>query len=808
MFFGFLLLLLYCSLGSSAVQLYAENAQDQLYSNNCLKIKGVEYFNEQGNRTELQLKTNLIKVLHDNVLTINQIEENTAGSLKVNEASKKKYFCSDSDFLTLQYSSPCDLNGLKDYLTFGNDALILDFFQVYAPNGSYCLVSGVILSIPDCNVQLEALANLTSFIPPEIPGKQNSLNLFPTLNAKVKPLYIQSGKLLFEPGETARCGEDTFYEELSHLKQNLAGIIKKSIKLAFNFLHPIAGMDISTFDYLTSDTELYDFWQKCTEYHAPAILRAFFLTDNKSQHSEWQFPKLKLDLTTPQKSLPTSLAVYINLLKIVCDRQQTRRSVWSFLFGSDPQIQKLERNSVISHNSFDLVRKNEKIILRNQRLLSAATNHINKNEKDMMISFNQANRRLIQLTYDLGFSMDHQSKLALHEQIRGEFRNALLQANVQLSSLTRDLENFLKTEQVCRMIDSKSEFFCPSEAPSFHVATDLIVSFMATKIQSRPTFIFHCLPISGDSDKMMRFRAHQKHFIRNETTFEGAQFNFPENCLADKKSCRNLYEPASEDTNFGPCYTVNNHLYIFAQCTRYVVIKTESGLIFQAPPGEITRISLTQLPLYSEGEKFSHEDLYQRENTIRQRIDTSINNQERDFNLGASLSNMDDIKTIRGKQVTIQEDLHTFFSPQQVRGSHVMAALSGVFSFCIAFMVLSLLMKAKCFRSVILTLADSFCRCCGPPSEQAGPAQAAELQHMLPAQAAAPVPAPAPVPAQYMRVPAPMPPAQAADTAAHYPLLQTTSMQQTAGGSVAFQPNAPMQLPSLQSHKGGVKVTL
>ena len=68
-----------------------------------------------------------------------------------------------------------------------------------------------------------------------------------------------------------------------------------------------------------------------------------------------------------------------------------------------------------------------------------------------------------------------------------------------------------------------------------------------------------------------------------------------------------------------------------------------------------------------------------------------------------------------------------FFSPQSVRGSHIMAMLSAVFGFVATFMLLSILMRIPCVRQVIITIADTACRCCSARPRDLGTGQAAGM---------------------------------------------------------------------------------
>ena len=695
-------------------------AQDELSENNCLRINGVEHIRDS-NETELRMKTDFLDILFNDIETLRQINENIGGIIRGTETGNQ--FCSGSLQLTLQYSRPFKLENMANLLSH-EDSLILDFFAVFTDKNSYCILSGVILGQADCETQMEGLANLTTFIAPEFPERKIAKYLFQSLNAKVTPLFLSNGKLGFEH-ETLICGHDIFYNDMRHLKSKLSEPIIQSTKLIFNFLLPISSMDYRSSELMVNSEEIFTLWQECSDFHAPAILRAFHLLNDNS-YKEWYFPKIKLDVTSPDSNISPALASYVQLLKVVC-KQKTRRSVLSFLFGSDDQVKKLERSSVATHNSFEIVRRNEATILDNQRLLASATGHIQKNEANLLKSFNTANRRLLQLTYDLALTVNHESQVSLHEKIRSEYNQAILQAEIQLSSVRRDLEDLLRADQMCRLIDSARGFYCPSERPSFHIADDLIVSFMAARIKSRKTSIFHCLPMQQtDNGQLMRFKANANHFRSNESIYHGSSFDFPLTCLKNPKSCRNLYENLNPNTttlDFGPCYVINNHLFIYLFCIRHTTIKTESGLIFKIKKNNVERISLDQIPLYTEGERFSHEDLYIRENHIRQR--TMSVSKDENIEIGGQLYT-DEGKLLNGK-VSIKEDMRKFFSPESVRGSHIMAGVSAIFGFVATFLLLSILMRIPCVRQVIIAIADTACRCCGAKPRDLSTGQTAGL---------------------------------------------------------------------------------
>ena len=78
--------------------------------------------------------------------------------------------------------------------------------------------------------------------------------------------------------------------------------------------------------------------------------------------------------------------------------------------------------------SLDLVRKNELLILSNQRSLVASALHLKKNEENLNISFQALNRKLLQLIYDQALGRERMNKLNLHGRIRADYRIALSEA--------------------------------------------------------------------------------------------------------------------------------------------------------------------------------------------------------------------------------------------------------------------------------------------------------------------------------------------------------------------------------------------
>lgn len=730
-YFMFVLLLLSTNPGMRTVQVYSMR-NEELTNNNCIVQSGIE-FRHNENMTELNIQSSLIRDMMMNLQTLNEMNEYSAGETKREKG--KTFFCTDSNLMALQYGDPVSLTDFPQTLTL-KDLTILDFYVVFVESKEYCLVSSVILSKNDCSMQLERLSNLTTFVKPPFPNQDQASNLFPAINAKFSPLYIKGGKLTFEASSRV-CSQDMFYAQLSNLKEQLTNSLTSHVRSVYNFVFPLSQMDIRYKSYVTQNEKMFQFWQKCNKYHAPAVYRAFHLLLN-FDFSSWFFPKMELNVASEEKNISQPLKLYLELLNVVCDdKPKDKRSVLSFLFGSDAEVRQLQKSNNVAATSLNLVRKNELLILSNQRSLVSSALHLKKNEENLNISFQALNRKLLQLIYDQALGRERMNKLNLHGRIRADYRIALSEAESARVGAEEKLESLLDSRQHCRIVQDEDGFFCPTGAPSFHIATDLIMQVEAIQIKSQQTIIFHCLPMLDDSSgQLSRFNAHRKHFIKKDNSYIGSDFSFPESCLSDNQSCRNLYTSINQSNftpDFASCAVVSNSEYIFVSCVKKANIRTESGLNFKPLPNTPTRIKLSQLPLYSMGQTFDHSNLYIRDNSIRRQV--SITSSEEDTVVMMGSLDAVNGKTLEDPEISIQNDINKFFSPERISGSHIMSAISGIFAFIFAFITLTLCMKVPCCRSIFLSIVDTLCKCkqCNEtqPSPNQGPTQAPETVPML-----------------------------------------------------------------------------
>ena len=126
-------------------------------------------------------------------------------------------------------------------------------------------------------------------------------------------------------------------------------------------------------------------------------------------------------MASEEKNISQPLKLYLELLNIVCnEKPKDKRSVLSFLFGSDAEVRQLQKSNNVAATSLDLVRKNELLILSNQRSLVASALHLKKNEENLNISFQALNRKLLQLIYDQALGRERMNKLNLHGRIRAD----------------------------------------------------------------------------------------------------------------------------------------------------------------------------------------------------------------------------------------------------------------------------------------------------------------------------------------------------------------------------------------------------
>ena len=685
--------------------LRAEPGSDLESGARCLHVRGSEFVHKGD--THVQEEIPVMDILQRSLDMIIQIDEPNAAFVQ------EGLLCNNEDLL-LDFGS---LISVTEALEYQFDlSIALDILIVYSNEQVYCLVSGVLFSKDACVNQLKIISSSLNASEPVIPESPPAFRLFPSLNANFLPLKFnpETKELTFEEQELS-CVKDEYFEKISELKSDLRDSLVKGVSMIYHFLAHLSHMDLKYENFEVGDENFVQEWNRCDGSHAPGILRALELKEGIALES-WRYPRYLYRSGAPNLKFSKNLLRYLKLISLVCPKRD-KKSVFSFLFGESAAISELKSNTVKAQKSFNLVRSNEERLLENQRILSSRTEQVLLSSQSLNAGLAQINRKQLMSIIDFGISLDTQARYQQqkHEMLR--FEMFLLNTQVQTAELERVLEEKLRARQGCQFAEKQGNFVCAiGGPPSFHLARDLMVTFEGELMSHRQTIIFQCLPKWGPDGTALRFHAHHKHFIQQQTQFVSTTFSFPQKCLSNNESCLNLYQaPDPDETSFGKCFYVNDETFIYLSCSGDQEIRTNTQLTFHGEKNKVVKINLGMLPLFSAGQKLGYRDLFIRKNTLETRVSDWLAKERDSVNFQNSNSipispspQLPDTES-GGRYAKINEEINEFFSPQGITGSHVMAALTGIFAFALAVTCCLVFLKIKCLRESVWRLLERGC---------------------------------------------------------------------------------------------------
>ena len=712
-----------------ATLLQAEPGLDLENGARCLSVRGSEFINK--GETHVQEQIPVMDVMRQGLDMMIKIDEHGIAFVR------DGLICNQESLL-LDFGNFIDIN---EVLQYDYDLHIaLDVMIVFSNDQIYCLVSGVLFSKDACKSQLKIISSSLNATEPAIPESSPGFKLFPSLSAYFLPLKFNpdTKELTFQEQKVS-CVKDNYFEKLSSLKNDLRSSLARSVKMIYHFLAHLAYMDLRFETFEVGDESFVREWDRCSDSHAPGILRALELKDGVSLEA-WRYPRYLFKSGAPSLTLSKNLLRYLKLISLVCPRRD-ERSVFSFLFGESQEIQDLKSNTVKTQKSFDLVRSNEQRLLENQRVLSSRTEQVILSAQSLNAGMAQLNRRQLMGIIDIGISLDAQARFQQqqHEMLR--FEMFLLNTQTQSAELERVLESKLRSRQGCQFAEEQGTFVCATGGhPSFHLAADLMVTFEGEIMSHRQTTIFQCLPRWREDGTALRFYAHHKHFIKEQKQYISTSFSFPQSCLQNNESCLNLYQaPDPNEKSFGNCFFVNDQTFIYLSCSGSQEIRTNTQLTFHAEMNKVVKINLGMLPLFSTGRTLGYRDLFIRKNTLETRVSDWLAKERDSVNFqtpnSIPISPSPDAPDTQsgGKYAKINQEINQFFSPEGITGSHVMAGLTGIFAFVLAVTCCIIFLKIKCLREAVWSLLER--GCCWPLTRTRPSAptqeQAVQMQPLL-----------------------------------------------------------------------------
>ena len=217
----------------------------------------------------------------------------------------------------------------------------------------------------------------------------------------------------------------------------------------------------------------------------------------------FKFPELQYKETAPPLPETEAFLTYFTLIDIVNEqsRVMTRRGLLNTLFGEDPNIRSLFKQSEVSAKAFQLIKKNSHILVSNQQNLQNSLNRISAHEGEVTNALSKQGHRTHQLAVNLASLSAFTSRRLARVSYIERLESLLSMAHLQRIAVSDQIEQLsVEKTKKCSFQPSVTDphFLCSQHYPDLTVLDNEITLLShARRYDLVPYFALECLRLEG-----------------------------------------------------------------------------------------------------------------------------------------------------------------------------------------------------------------------------------------------------------------------------------------------------------------------
>ena len=626
------------------------------------------------------------------------------------------YYCAMLP-LTTDFGKPINPPEMPN-LRSGN-TYVVDIQYVAAARSEYCIYGGAVIGLERCGSEMKSIADTLGLEQPQFPNKtdKSHYSLFDDSNVKAFPLmFTPSVKLSFthEASDVA-CVEDVYFGMTQQLTEEFKRSLAANVFNIFSFIKQLISPSYSKEIIYTKDKEKVE---KFRNFDHSALVYKLCST----QMINFKFPELQYKETAPPLPETEAFLTYFTLIDIVNEqsRVMTRRGLLNTLFGEDPNIRSLFKQSEVSAKAFQLIKKNSHILVSNQQNLQNSLNRISAHEGEVTNALSKQGHRTHQLAVNLASLSAFTSRRLARVSYIERLESLLSMAHLQRIAVSDQIEQLsVEKTKKCSFQPSVTDphFLCSQHYPDLTVLDNEITLLShARRYDLVPYFALECLRFGRQM-----FKYSGSHVtINNDKVITTDKQTFPTLCLSSTKHCTSDYRESEPAHTVGPCNYLTDGESLAINCYQKTEIMTTDGQKLSVTDDPVY-MTLSSLPLRLDtGETLMLSDVLTilRANIPMSDITDTTDKVIIKDNMGMS-------ERIRPAPTprSFSDKMEEFISPESVGPSKIFFFFSVVF--CIAFIITCLCLCCRhprlgvyCRETAELAAPIGNCQlanlCCGP----------------------------------------------------------------------------------------------